>query len=292
MSTQSTHAHHTRPALTSLHIRNSKNAKDAAGVPLVMLTVYDYPSALLADAAGVDMLLVGDSLGMAVLGHADTLAVTVDHIIHHCRAVATAKPRALLVADMPFLSYEESPQHALRNAGRLLAEGGARAVKMEGRCLEQTRLLVASGIPVMGHLGLTPQRVATLGGYRLQGRSAQAAQALCDDALALQEAGCFCLVLECVPREVAAHITQSLSIPTIGIGAGPDCDGQVLVWHDMLGITQNPPTFVKQYAQLGDIITKAIRTYAEQVRAKEFPDAAQHSKYLSDAERNALHNLR
>lgn len=292
----SIHAPETRPPvstrLTSLHIRTRKSVSPLVPlVPLVMVTAYDYPSALLADAAGVDMILVGDSLGMAVLGHRDTLCVTMEHIIYHCRAVATAQPHALVVADMPFLSYEESPQHALRNAGRLFTEAGARAVKLEGPCLAQTRLLVESGIPVMGHLGLTPQRVATLGGYRVQGRTADAAHALCVDALALQEAGCFALVLECVPCEVSAHITRTLAIPTIGIGAGPDCDGQVLVWHDMLGITAQPPKFARQYAQVREVIANALAQYAEDVRARRFP-AIEHTVTFSDTERAAFAALK
>lgn len=278
----STHPSTARRALTSLDIRNAKGRD-----PLVMLTAYDYPSALLADAAGVDMLLVGDSLGMVVLGHNDTLRVTMEDSIRHCSAVAAAQPHALIVADMPFLSYEEGPAHALRNAGRLMAEGGARAVKLEGRCLEQTRMLVDAGIPVMGHLGLTPQRVATMGGFRVQGRTAEAAKILCDDALALQEAGCFSIVLECVPREVAARITRLLAIPTIGIGAGPDCDGQVLVWHDMLGITPNPPKFVHKYANLGETIKDAVRQYASHVRERRFP-GTEHSTALRDDERTAF----
>ena len=257
--------------VTSLHMRQAKGQRK-----LVMITAYDYPSALLADAAGVDMLLVGDSLGMTMLGHKDTLGVTMEHMIHHTRAVCAAQPAALVVADMPFLSYESGPGDALRNAGRLMAEGGARAVKLEGRHEAQVRAMVNAGIPVMGHVGLTPQRVATLGGFRMQGRTAEAARTLLEESLALQDAGCFALVLECVPAEVAALLTQKLEIPTIGIGAGPDCDGQVLVFQDALGITQGHcPRFVKRYADIGRDITQAVAAYAEDVRSGGFPGPEQ-----------------
>lgn len=257
----------TSTPVTSLHVRQAKGRHT-----LVMITAYDYPSALLADAAGVDMLLVGDSLGMTVLGQKDTLGVTMEHMLHHCRAVSAAQTHALVVADMPFLSYETGPAEALRNAGRLMAEGGARAVKLEGRYEAEIRAMVRAGIPVMGHEGLTPQRVATLGGFRTQGRSGAAAQALLENCLALQDAGCFALVLECVPGEVAAMVTQALEIPTIGIGAGPGCDGQVLVFHDVLGMTQGHcPKFVKKYAQLGHDITQAVRDWSAEVRQGIFP---------------------
>ncbi len=268
MSTSTKHS-----ALSSLHIRQSKGQKN-----IVMLTTYDYTSALLADTAGVDILLVGDSLGMVVMGQEDTLNVSMDIMVHHCRAVSLAQKRegakALVVCDMPFLSYEEGPTTALRNAGRLMAEGGARAVKLEGAfsILPQIKALIAAGIPVMGHIGLTPQRVATLGGYKIQGRTAEAAMKLLQEAKALEEAGCFCLVLECVPHQVAALITKELSIPTIGIGAGKDCDGQVLVFHDMLGInTKHTPKFVKKYAHLAQDIQQAIQNYVQEVQQGSFP---------------------
>lgn len=266
--------HASRPALTSLHISQSKGQQR-----LSMLTAYDAPSAALLDKAGLDMVLVGDSLGMAVLGRKDTLSVTMDEMIHHCRAVTAAVQHALVVGDMPFLSYESGPEHALHNAGRLMAEGGVRAVKLEGgtHVLPQVRALVNAGIPVMGHLGLTPQRCAVLGGFKVQGKSAAAARLLCQEALALQEAGCFALVVECVPREVAQELTEILSIPTIGIGAGPDCDGQVLVFHDLLGLTQgHSPRFVKRYADLSGIILEALGSYIKDVRAGNFP-ADEHS---------------
>lgn len=261
------------PALSSLHIRQAKGQKK-----LVMLTAYDAPCAALVDKAGVDMILVGDSLGMAVLGRQDTLSVTMDEMVHHCRAVSGAVQHALVVGDMPFMSYEGGPQDALRNAGRLMAQGGVRAVKLEGgqHILPQVRALVAAGIPVMGHLGLTPQRFAVLGGFKVQGKSAAAAQELCKDAVALQEAGCFSIVLECMPQEVAAQISCSIAIPTIGIGAGAGCDGQVLVFHDMLGMnTGHTPRFVKKYADLAGTITQAVSEYAREVREGTFPSAAQ-----------------
>lgn len=266
--------------LSSLHIMQSKSTEQNKGQRrLAMLTAYDAPSAALVDSAGVDMVLVGDSLGMAVLGRKDTLSVTMDEMVHHCRAVSSAVHHALVVGDMPFLSYESGPEHALRNAGRLMAEGGVRAVKLEGgsSVTPQVRALVTAGIPVMGHLGLTPQRCAVLGGFKVQGKSANAAQELCQDALALQEAGCFALVLECIPQEVAAQITRILAIPTIGIGAGAGCDGQVLVFHDLLGLTQgHTPRFVKRYAALSDIIQQAVSAYVAEVREGVFP-AAEHS---------------
>lgn len=260
-------------AVSSLRIRQAKGQK-----ALVMLTAYDAPTAALVDKAGVDMILVGDSLGMAVLGRQDTLSVTMDEMVHHCRAVSGAVQHALVVGDMPFMSYECGPQDAMRHAGRLMAQGGVRAVKLEGgrQVLSQVRALVAAGIPVMGHLGLTPQRFAVLGGFKVQGTSADAALELCQEALALQEAGCFSLVLECVPQEVAAHITRTIAIPTIGIGAGAGCDGQVLVFHDMLGITTgHTPRFVKKYANLSTTILDAVSAYAQEVRDGSFP-AAEH----------------
>ncbi len=275
-------------SLTSMHIQNAKGNE-----PLVMITAYDYPSALLADAAGVDIILVGDSLGMTMLGHNDTLAVSLDAMIHHTKAVSAAQTKALIVCDMPFLTYEDSVQSALCNAGKIMAQGGARSVKLEGgiNIITQVKALVQAGIPVMGHLGLTPQRVATLGGYKIQGRTANAAHALLEEALALEVAGCFSIVLECVPEEVATLITKSLSIPTIGIGAGATCDGQVLVWHDLLGInTGHTPKFVKKYAQLGDNIIKAIQSYAKDVRKRDFPQA-EHTTYLSDSEKHDLINI-
>ncbi len=278
--------------LSSMHIREYKGRKK-----IVMLTAYDYPSAVLADQSGVDILLVGDSLGMVVLGKNDTLNVSMDIMVHHCRAVAQAQQRedarALVVCDMPFLSYEESPQVALRNAGRLMVEGGARAVKLEGSysIIPQIKTLIDAGIPVMGHIGLTPQRVSTLGGYKVQGRTAHDAQALLKEAKALEEAGCFSLVLECVPHQVAAIITEALHIPTIGIGAGKDCDGQVLVFHDMLGInTKHTPKFVKKYAYLADNISQAIGAYVADVHLENFPQE-EHVFSLNQEELSQLQQL-
>ncbi len=272
-------------SLSSLDIRQYKGQKK-----IVMLTTYDYPSAIIADEAGVDILLVGDSLGMVVLGQDDTLSVSMDIMVHHCRAVTLAQKRAgaraLVVCDMPFLSYEEGVGSALRHAGRLMAEGGARAVKLEGSfaILPQIRALVTAGIPVMGHIGLTPQRVSTLGGYKVQGRTAATALQLIKEAKALEEAGCFCIVLECIPHEVASLISQKLHIPTIGIGAGKNCDGQVLVFHDLLGInTKHTPKFVKKYANLAQDMRQAIQNYAHDVQQENFPQQ-EHTFSLSEKE--------
>ncbi|CEP68936.1 Ketopantoate hydroxymethyltransferase [Moorella glycerini] len=244
------------------------------GEKITMVTAYDYPSALLADRAGMDMLLVGDSLGMVVLGYQSTVPVTMDEMVHHTRAVMRANPAALVVADLPFLSYQASVQDAVYNAGRLVKEGGADAVKLEGgrAMIPMVRAIVDAGIPVMGHLGLTPQSVVQLGGYRVQGREAAAAEKIAADAAELVEAGIFSLVLECVPAELARRITAELPVPTIGIGAGPDCDGQVLVYHDLLGLFDRfQPKFVKRYVNLGEAIVKALADYREEVRQGKFP---------------------
>jgi 3-methyl-2-oxobutanoate hydroxymethyltransferase len=252
--------------------------KKLAAEPITMLTAYDYPSALILDRAGVDTILVGDSLGMVVLGYENTLPVTMDDMLHHCKAVARGARAALLIGDMPFLSYQVSLEEAVRNAGRFLQEGGMDAVKLEGgrERLEAVRAIVAAGIPVMGHLGLTPQSVHQLGGFRLQGKNASAARRLLEDALALEEAGCFGLVLESVPARLAEFISHRLSIPTIGIGAGAGCDGQVLVYHDVLGLFDRfTPKFVKRYAELSAAILEAVDRYREDVRARRFPGAEQ-----------------
>jgi len=241
---------------------------------LAMLTAYDYAAARLAEAAGVDMLLVGDSLAMVVLGHEDTLSVTMDEMLHHVRAVARGADKALVVADMPFMSYQVSVAEALRNAGRFLKEGRAGAIKLEGgrEVVPQVRALVAAGIPVLGHVGLTPQHLAALGGFKVQSKTARAAAKLLDDAKALAEAGCFGVVLECIPAAVAAVVTRELPIPTIGIGAGPDCDGQVLVFHDVLGLYDRiRPKFVKQYAALGERAVEALTQYVHAVKNADFP---------------------
>src|SRR5882724_1490855 len=234
------------------------------GERIVMLTAYDATMARLFDRAGVDLLLVGDSLGNVILGLDTTIPVTLDAIIHHTRAVARGTNRALVVADMPFLTYQVSPEQAMQNAARLFQEGGAAAVKLEGgRPVAKTvRRLTAAGLPVMGHVGLTPQHVHQLGGMRQQARNDEAAQELVLDALALEEAGVFAIVLEAIPDSVAEEVTSRLKIPTIGIGAGPDCDGQVLVSYDVLGLFDGfVPPFVKQYAQLGEVIVKAAQEY-------------------------------
>ncbi len=248
-----------------------------AGEKIVMLTAYDTPMARLLDGAGVDVVLVGDSLGMVALGHDSTLPVTLDAMVHHTSAVSRGVARALLVADMPFLSYQVELSEAIRNAGRLLQEGGAAAVKLEGggAIAGVVRSLVEIGIPVMGHLGVLPQSVHQLGGYALRGAEAREADEILADALALEQAGAFALVLESIPAALGRTITQRLGIPTIGIGAGPDCDGQVLVSADMLGLLDQVPPFVKRYAELGNVIRTAARAFAADVREERFPGAAQ-----------------
>jgi 3-methyl-2-oxobutanoate hydroxymethyltransferase len=244
------------------------------GEKIVMITAYDYPSARLVEAAGVPLILVGDSLGNVVLGYDSTIPVTMEEMLHHVKPVVRATRTTHVVADMPFMSYQTGPADALRNAGRMLKEGGAQSVKLEGgvRVAETVRLLVDAGIPVMGHLGLTPQSINQLGGYKVQGKTPAAAVRLLNDAMALQEAGAYAIVLETVPVHVARAITEKLDIPTIGIGAGPDCDGQVQVWHDLLGLYSDfVPKHAKQYATLAGTITEAIRSYANEVRAGAFP---------------------
>ena len=248
------------------------------GQKLAVLTAYDYPTGLLADEAGADMVLVGDSLGMVCLGLPDTLGVTMADMLHHTKATARAVKKALVVADMPFLSYQTSVSDAVQNAGRFLQEAGARAVKLEGGAAfaPHIRAMLAAGIPVMGHLGLTPQQLAVLGGFKAQGKTARAARALVENAKALAQAGCFSLVLESVPAEVAERITAEVEIPTIGIGAGPHCDGQVLVFHDVLGLCPGlRPGFVKQYADLWTPAREALLAYCAEVRAGRFPGEAQ-----------------
>jgi 3-methyl-2-oxobutanoate hydroxymethyltransferase len=241
---------------------------------ITCLTAYDYPSARLLDEAGVDLILVGDSLGMVVLGQESTLAVTIDEMLHHTRAVRRGTRRALLVADLPYGSYHTDIAESVRNAMRFVKEGGAEAVKLEGgeRRLELISRLTEAEIPVMGHVGLTPQSVNALGGYRVQGKTADTAELLIRDARAVEAAGAFAVVLEAVPRELASQITRELRIPTIGIGAGPDCDGQILVLHDLLGLTFNAlPKFARQYANVREIISKAATEYCEDVRGGTFP---------------------
>ncbi len=252
-----------------------------------MLTAYDYPGAAIADAAGTDILLVGDSLGMVVLGYPDTLSVTVDDMIHHTRAVARGTQRALVVGDMPYLSYHVSIEESVRNAGAFIRVG-AHAVKIEGgkaARIKTIEALLNAEIPVMGHIGLTPQSVNVVGGFRLQGKNADDARRLLDEAVALDQAGCFSIVLECVPEELAALITDRVSIPTIGIGAGPSCDGQVLVFHDLLGMYDgHTPKFVRRYANIGDEMRKAIARYLDDVRGGRFPNASTESFHMSGTE--------
>lgn len=241
---------------------------------LTMLTAYDFPTAQWVDRSGIDMILVGDSLAMVVLGHEDTLSVGMEEMIHHTRAVTRAAQRSLVIGDMPFLSYQASIEHAVLNAGRFLKDGRAQAIKLEGgaRVLPQVKAIVAAGIPVQGHLGLTPQSAAQMGGFKVQGKTAEAAKALIDDAQALTDAGCFSIVLEAIPAAIAARITEAVPIPTIGIGAGRDCDGQVLVIHDVLGLFDRfIPKFVKQYARLGENIQSALSSFREDVEQGVFP---------------------
>ena len=248
------------------------------GEKIAMLTAYDATMARLLDRAGVDMLLVGDTVGVVVLGYENTLPVTLDEMLHHTRAVARGAQRALIVADMPFLTYQISPAEAVRNAGRLLKDGGAAAVKLEGGrpVLDVVKRLVDVGIPVMAHLGLLPQSVHQVGGFVRQATRPEEVDTLLADAAALEEAGAFAIVLESIPFDVAKTATAHVGIPTIGIGAGPDCDGQVLVSHDMLGLFDGfVPPFVKQYAHLADTIVTASREYVEDVRAGRYPQAAQ-----------------
>lgn len=250
-------------------------AAKARGQRLTVLTAYDYTMARLLDDAGVDSLLVGDSLGMVVQGQADSLAVTLDEMVYHTRLVARGVRRSLLVADLPFLSYQVSPRQALKSAGRLIKEGGAQAVKLEGgvRAAAAIAAITAADIPLMAHIGLTPQSVRRLGGFKVQ----RDADRLLEDALAVEAAGAFAVVVECVPTEVAARITAALKIPTIGIGAGPECDGQILVTPDLLGLFDDlRPRFVKHYAELGQAVRKAVETFCREVRDGSFP-APEHS---------------
>ncbi|HAJ27218.1 MAG TPA: 3-methyl-2-oxobutanoate hydroxymethyltransferase [Syntrophus sp. (in: bacteria)] len=259
--------------VTTAKIRDMKRK----GEKITMLTAYDYPTAIAMDSVGVDIFLVGDSLGMVVLGYDSTLPVTMEDMLHHTKAVARGTQQAMVIGDMPFMSYQVSPEEGVRNAGRFLQEAGAQAVKLEGgrEVAEVTRRIAAAGIPVMAHIGLTPQSVHQLGGYKVQGKGDKAGQRLIEDAKILEEAGAFAIVLECVPKGLAKEITASLQIPTIGIGAGVDCDGQVLVTHDMLGLFERfTPKFVKKYTKLNDHIREAVKTYCDEVRSGAFPDDA------------------
>ena len=254
--------------------------------PIVMVTAYDAPSGRLADAAGVDLVLVGDSAAMTVLGHDSTVPATMDEMLILTRAVTRGARRPLVIADMPFGTFQVSDEDAVRNAIRFVKEARADAVKLEGAgpMLSRAQAIVAAGIPVMGHIGLTPQSATMLGGFKAQGRSAEKALALLEDARALEAAGCFSIVLEAVPAPVARRISEVLSIPTIGIGAGADCDGQVLVWHDLLGLYEGRTArFVKRYAEIGEAISSALQTYAADVRERRFPEE-RHTYAIPDDE--------
>jgi 3-methyl-2-oxobutanoate hydroxymethyltransferase len=259
-------------------LQRKATAADSAHKKITCLTAYDYPTARLMDEAGVDVVLVGDSVAMVVLGYESTLPLTMEESLHHTKAVRRGVQRALVVADMPFGTYQGDVNEALKNAVRFVKEAGAEAVKVEGgeRRLEVIARLTEAEIPVMGHVGLTPQSVNAMGGYRVQGKTVGGAEQLLRDARAVEAAGAFSIVLEGIPRELAAEITKSVRIPTIGIGAGPDCDGQILVLHDLLGLTfQEPPKFARRYANVGEVISQAVREYCADVQGGSFPSDAE-----------------
>jgi 3-methyl-2-oxobutanoate hydroxymethyltransferase len=265
-------------------------AKVAAGEKVFQVTAVDFPTAQLVDRAGIDFILIGDSLGMTALGYPSTVPVTMDEMVYHARAISRAAKRAILVGDLPLGAYHASTADAVNNAMRMVKEGGADVVKMEGGedVVPMVEAVVRAGIPVMGHIGLTPQLMSKLGGFRVQGRSAAAGAQLVRDAVALERAGCFAIVLEAIPDRVAALITERLEIPTIGIGAGPDCDGQNLVLHDLVGLFDRfLPRFVKRYANVGEQIDQALRDFQAEVRDGAFP-AAEHSFAMDDAEYEEL----
>jgi 3-methyl-2-oxobutanoate hydroxymethyltransferase len=275
-----------RKKVTTRIFQQKKQRQDI----ITMLTAYDYPTALILDQVGIDAILVGDSLGMVVLGYQNTLPVTMDEMLHHCKAVARGAQYALLIGDMPFLSYQISPAEAVRNAGRFLQEAGMDAVKLEGgrERIDAIRAIVSAGIPVMGHLGLTPQSVHLMGGFRAQGKVAGAARLLVEDALSLESAGCFSVVLESMPARLASLISSRLSIPTIGIGAGSGCDGQVLVAHDLLGLFDRfTPSFAKQYVHLHAVMETAFTSFIQDVKSRQFP-GPEHSVDMPDEEWEAL----
>jgi len=275
-----------RKKVTTLTFRQKKER----GEPITMLTAYDYPTAMAMDKAGIDSILVGDSLAMVVLGYENTLPVTMEEMLHHAKAVARGAKGALLVGDMPFMSYQVSVDDALRNAGRFLQQGGMDAIKLEGgrERADAVRAITGAGIPVMGHIGLTPQSVHQLGGFRAQGKTASAAKRLLEDAHILEEAGAFSIVLEAVPARLAEYISKHISIPTIGIGAGAGCDGQVLVTHDLLGLFDRfTPKFVRKYAELHETMKKAFTNYIDDVETKSFP-AVEHTVEITDEEWEAF----
>jgi 3-methyl-2-oxobutanoate hydroxymethyltransferase len=275
-----------RKEVTTRTIREMKQRAE----PITMLTAYDYGTALAIDRAGIDAILVGDSLGMVVLGYDTTLPVTMEDMLHHCRAVARGASYALLIGDMPFMSYQASVDDAVRNAGRFLQEAGMDAVKLEGgrERLDAVQAIISAGIPVMGHLGLTPQSVHQFGGFRAQGKEAAAAKHMVEDALMLEEAGCFSIVLESIPSRLGQLVSERLEIPTIGIGAGPDCDGQVLVTHDLIGMFDRfTPRFVKRYAEIHQAMDTAFASFREEVLNNAFP-TAEHSVEMDDEDWEAL----
>ncbi|WML45087.1 3-methyl-2-oxobutanoate hydroxymethyltransferase [Neobacillus sp. PS3-40] len=258
---------------------------------MVMLTAYDYPSANLAEAGGVDFILVGDSLGMVVLGYDSTIPVTLEDMIHHTKAVKRGAKDTFIIVDMPFLTYHLSVKDTLKNAGRLIQETGAHAVKIEGAddVIGKMAAITSAGIPVCAHLGLTPQSVGTLGGYKVQGKDREAARKLIEDAIKCEAAGAFALVLECVPKQLAAEITKAISIPVIGIGAGLEVDGQVLVYHDILGYgVKRVPKFVKQYTSLNPFIIESIQAYVSDVKSEQFPEG-QHTFTMNETELSGLY---
>lgn len=266
----------TRNPITTAKLQKMKQDR----IPISMITAYDYPSAMLAEQAGIDMILVGDSLGNVVLGYDSTIPVTLNDMIYHSKAVTRAVETTFVVTDLPFMTYHGSIDETMKNAARLMQDGLCKAVKMEGgaEIVPAVKALVQAGIPVMGHIGLTPQSIHQIGGYKIQGKTPAAAQKLIDNAQALEDAGAFAIVLELVTDQLAAHVTKQLTIPTIGIGAGASCDGQVLVFHDLLGYggVLHPKRFVKQYASIGDSIRSGIRQYVDEVKNRRFP-AQEHS---------------
>jgi 3-methyl-2-oxobutanoate hydroxymethyltransferase len=275
-----------RKKITTLDIQTMKNK----GKRISMLTAYDYPMALLEDRAGIEIILVGDSLAMTVLGYENTVPVTMDEMIHHTKAVTRGAKYPLIIGDMPFMSYNTSERDAIFNAGRFMKEGGADAVKLEGgvSVKDTVRAMVRAGIPVMGHIGLTPQTISMLGGFKVQGKDAQAAQKIIDDAVTLEDAGAFSVLLEAIPAPIAKRITERLKVPTIGIGAGVHCDGQVLVVHDMLGLFDRfTPKFAKRYVNLSELMLKAFESYKEEVWKGEFP-TDQHSFHIDEKEMSKI----
>jgi len=275
-----------RKKVSIIDLQNKKRD----GKKITMLTAYDYPMAHLVDEAGIDIVLVGDSLGMVVLGYDSTVPVTMDEMIHHAKAVRRGTKYAFFIGDMPFMSYQVSPEEAVRNAGRFMKEAGCDAVKLEGgdEVIDATIAIVNAGIPVLGHLGLTPQSMSKLGGFKVQGKTADSAKRILDQALRLERAGCFAVILECVPDKVAKLISEKLSIPTIGIGAGSYCDGQVLVTNDMVGLFDRfVPKFVKQYVKLSGLILDGFKKYKDEVEKGIYPDEA-HSFTISDDEMRKL----